>query len=131
VDALEHYAWGGLGALMGRRPPHPFESVPETLALFAADEPSARARLRAWIEGPDASAVTPFDALVRSVCEIFGVAEDDFRRGSRTRLASSARAVVCRRAVGELGLSVTEVARALGLTHAAVSKASARSAGEK
>lgn len=128
VDALEAYPWGGLGALMGHRAPYPFESVRATLELFAPDEAIARSRLRAWVERPDASAGAPIDALVRSVCGALGISEDDLRRGSRTRLASCARALVCRRAVDELGLSVTEVARALGVTHAAVSKALARSA---
>jgi REP element-mobilizing transposase RayT len=128
VDALERYPWGGVGALMGRRSPHPFESVRETLELFAPNEETARSRLRAWLERPDAAAETPFDALLRGVCDGLGIPADEVRRGLRTRAAAYARALVCRRAVAELGLSVTEVARALGVSHAAVSKALARSA---
>jgi putative transposase len=131
VDALERYPWGGLGALMGRRPPHAFESVRETLELFAPDEETARSRLRAWLERPDASAEPPLDALVREVCADLAVPEADVRGGRRTRLASRARALVCERAVRGLSLSVTEVARALGVSHTAVSQSLARSSHDK
>src|SRR5688572_10779715 len=98
--------------------------VRETLELFAPDEETARSRLRAWLERPDASAEPPLDALVREVCADLAVPEADVRGGRRTRLASRARALVCERAVRGLSLSVTEVARALGVSHTAVSQRS-------
>ena len=131
LDALERYPWCGLAAMIGRRPPLPFESVAETLALFAPDEGTARSRLREWIERPAASTGPALDALVRSVCAELAVPEVDLRGGRRTRLASRARTLVCRRAVNEAGLGVVEVARGLGLSHAAVSQALARSEADK
>jgi chromosomal replication initiation ATPase DnaA len=116
---------------MGSRAAYPFESVRETLELFAPDAQVARLRLRAWIERRDDPVSAPLDALVRRVCEALGVSEDELRLGARTRFASRARTLVCQSAVRDLGLSVTEVARGLGVTHAAVSKALARPADEK
>ena len=133
-EALEHYPWGGLGALLGRRPALPFESVPETLALFGPDEASARSRLRVWLERPEPSppgATSRLDEVIRRVCIELALPEADLRGGRRTSLASRARALVCQRAVREVGLGVMDVARALGLSHAAVSQALRRSAASK
>lgn len=133
LEALERYPWGALGALLGLRPALPFESVRETLALFAPDEEVARTRLRAWLErpGPSTTEGSPLDDLVRKVCVELAVPEADVRGRRRTRLASRARALVCRRAIRECGLGVVEVARALGLSHAAVSQAVRRSPSDK
>jgi hypothetical protein len=117
LEDLERYPWGGLSALLGRRPPLPFESVSDTLALFAADEASARSRLRTWMEGsePAGRPDAPLDALLRQVC---------------AELAVLDRALLCRRAV-QAGLGVVDVARALHLSHAAVSQAARRSSSDK
>jgi putative transposase len=132
LEDLERYPWGGLSALLGRRPPLPFESVSDTLALFAADEASARSRLRTWMEGsePAGRADAPLDALLRRVCAELAVLEADVRGGRRTQRASRARALLCRRAV-QAGLGVVDVARALHLSHAAVSQAARRSSSGK
>lgn len=133
VDSLARYPWSGLGALLGLRPALPFESVAETLALFAPGEEAARTRLRALLERPGTSAegAPSLDALLCRVCTELAVPEDDVRLGRRTQLASRARALVCVRAVREAGLGVVEVARALGLSHAAVSQAIRRSLSDK
>ncbi len=55
VEALERDRWCGYGALVGMRPPRPFESVGATLALFADQPDEARWRLRARMSDPDAS----------------------------------------------------------------------------
>jgi hypothetical protein len=117
LEDLERYPWGGLSALLGRRPPLPFESVSDTLALFAADEASARSRLRTWMEGsePAGRPDAPLDALLRQVC---------------AELAVLDHALLCRRAV-QAGLGVVDVARALHLSHAAVSQAARRSSSDK
>jgi REP element-mobilizing transposase RayT len=130
VTSLERYPWGGLGALLGRRDAWAFESVAETLALFAPDVGTARSRLLGLLERPTASAcerASVLDGMIRRVCAELAVAETDLRSGRRTRAASRARAIVCRRAVREAGLGVVEVARALRLSHAAVSQAARRS----
>jgi chromosomal replication initiation ATPase DnaA len=103
------------------------------LALFAPDEASARMRLRARMERPEppSSVASPLDDLVRSVCVELAIAETDVRGGRRSRLASRARALICRRALRECGLGVMDVARALGLSHAAVSQAVRRSLRDK
>jgi REP element-mobilizing transposase RayT len=134
LEALERYPWGGLGALVGRRRALPFESVADTLALFGCDEATARSRLLAWLEGPEPSDPSPasgLDGVIHRVCAELALSEADLRGGRRTALASRGRALVCVRAVRELGLGVTEVARALGLSHAAVSQAVRRSRADK
>jgi REP element-mobilizing transposase RayT len=133
VDALARYPWGGLGALLGLWPALSFESVAETLALLAPNETDARDRLRALVKRPDPSpnGALSLDALLRRVCDELGVAEADVRGGRRTALVSRARALVCARAVQEAGLGVVDVARALSLSHAAVSQAIRRSLSDK
>jgi REP element-mobilizing transposase RayT len=126
LDGLARYPWCGLGALLGRRSPLPFESVAETLDLFGPDEATARAQLRAWLGPRDEAPRPQLDRIIRDVCTEFGVLEADLRSGRRTSGASRARARVCLRAVDGAGLGVVEVARALGLSHAAVSQALAR-----
>jgi hypothetical protein len=124
---LERYPWGGLGALVGRRPALPFESVAATLALFAPDATGARSRLRTWLERPEPAVESPsLDEVIRRACLELAVPASDLRAGRRSALASRARALVCRRAVQELGMPVTEVARGLGLSHGAVSRAARR-----
>lgn len=49
LKGLEAYAGCGYGALVGRRPPRPFESVGDCLSLLAADPATARVRLRRWM----------------------------------------------------------------------------------
>lgn len=134
LEALERYPWGALGALLGHRPTLPFESRAETLALFGPDEASALSRLRAWMERPEPPpprAAAPIDELIRRICAELALPEADLRGGRRTSLASRARALVCQRAVLEGGLGVMNVARALGVSHAAVSQALRRPAANK
>jgi REP element-mobilizing transposase RayT len=130
LGALETYLWCGHGALLGRRPPLPFEAVSETLALFGEVEDVARERLRAWMELSDeveASArvghTEDLARIIREVCSTLGVGEGDLRAGRRFAPVSRARAVVCERAVRELGMRPRDLARALGLSEAAVSLA--------
>ena len=49
VKALEGYAWCGHGALVGIRPPRPFECVAAALSLFAVQPEEARRRVRVWM----------------------------------------------------------------------------------
>ena len=116
AEALEHFRWCGLGALLGHGSPRPFEAISETLALFAADRQEARQHLRSRLGGPwpvfpppatraettpSQPALVPslgFDALIRDVCDRYLV-----------------------RAAAELGLAGAEIARRLGITRAAVS----------
>jgi REP element-mobilizing transposase RayT len=128
IETLEGYPWGAYSALVGRRDAYDFESVAATLRLFGPDEAAGRRALRAWLERPPpADEASPLDALIRRTCLELGVDEAELRAGRRTRPASRARALICRRAVGDLELRVSEVARALGLCHAAVCQAARRS----
>jgi REP element-mobilizing transposase RayT len=157
LEELERYRWSGHAALLGRRPPWPFESVGEVLALFADDAGRARRRLRAWMaetddDGPGVEpaaaagpppAATPRDrrpprvghpktgdlaALIDAVCTWFGAAPSDLRRGSRDGRSTRARAVICHVAVARWRIANHEVARALGVSSAAVSQALPRGA---
>ncbi len=46
---LATYPWCGQGALVGTRPPLPFESVSAVLTLFAPDPDEARRRVQIWM----------------------------------------------------------------------------------
>ena len=121
---LESYPWSSYGALIGRREPLPFESISATRAIFGGAPAVARERLRAWISrepAPRRCAVS-LDDLIRDTCLRHAVAEADVRAGRRTSAAIRARAEICRRAVVELELRASVVARALGLTRSAVSQ---------
>jgi len=136
--ALERFPWCGLGALLGRRAPRPFEAVAATLALFDPDPERARTNLRARLGGPLPAPISPlqdpcgapvrprpppsgFEALLRDVCSRFGLTEGQLRSNGRTRMLAAARSEVVLRAASELGLSGAEVARRLGVTKSAVS----------
>ena len=129
VPDLEHYRWTSLPALTGRRHPFAFESVRETLAVFAEDPLLARRRLLAWVArapSPAAEPAASLEALIRDVCRANAVDEAALRDGCRARAVSAARALVCRRAVDELGLAAREVARALAIAESTVSMARRR-----
>ena len=125
LTGLELHPWSGYGAITGRRPALPFESVPETLALFGPEPATARVQLREWLDDPrpPATRADRLEELIRDVCRTLGLTETMLTSRARTQLVSRARALVCKRAVTELGLGVVEVARALGFSHAAVSQA--------
>jgi REP element-mobilizing transposase RayT len=133
------FPWCGLGALLGVRPPHPFESVSETLALFDRDPVRARACIRSWFGSADinnafdreilprASLTTEptrfagLEELQQEICRGFGVSPTALRSRQRGRTLVAARSALVRTAVVELGASGAEVARWLGLSRAAVS----------
>ena len=125
LSELERYPWSGYGALVGRRDPLPFECVTSTLAAFGDEPERARAELREWIarEPANGTATPSLDELIRETCRAYGVAEGDVRGGRRTPAVICARGAICRRAVHELGLRASHVARAVGLTRGAVSQA--------
>ena len=139
--ALETFPWCGVGALVGRRPPHPFEAVSETLALFDARPACAEQSVRSWLGAPDelegraarldemplsvAPLRTPgpsIDELLRRTCARFGVSEEDLRSGQRGARLASARAELASRAASQLGCSGAQIARMLGITRAGVSR---------
>ncbi len=125
VDHLVRYPWSAYSALVGRRRPFPFEDVRSTLDCFGRDSRSARRSLERWVREPTRQepAPSPLDALIRAVCGELGVSEAELRAGRRRLGVSRARAEVCRRAIDELGLRPTDVARTLGVTRSAASQA--------
>jgi len=142
--ALEGFPWCSVSALVGGRAGLPFEAISETLALFDSSPARARDRLRERLDAPGGVAeqpVTPASAssrsderspvrdigqLVREVCARFGIAEGELRSPRRAERLVAARALVARQAAVELGCSGAAIARALGVTRAAVSKILAR-----
>jgi REP element-mobilizing transposase RayT len=125
---LERYEWSGYAALLGLRPSLEFESVAEALAPFGPDARTARERLRAWI-ALDPRAIDEerggrdLARLIQEICASTGVAETDLRAGRRFRVVTKARALVCQRAVRELGIQPRALARILHLSEGAVSQA--------
>jgi REP element-mobilizing transposase RayT len=125
LTELERYPWCSYAALVGRREPLAFESVAAALEVFGPAPEIARERLRGHVSRTPESSRRPtsLDELIRQICSEHAVAEADLRAGRRIRAVSRARAEVCKRAVAELGLGRTAIARALGIAHSAVVQA--------
>jgi REP element-mobilizing transposase RayT len=138
--ALEQLRWCGLGALVGRRAPLPFEAVTETLELFDVDPQRARQRIRDRLAAPASLDSAParipmrpvlpptpaFDELLRQVAARYGLEPAQIHSRRRTSAVTGARNELAFRAASELGLSGAEIARRLGLTASAVSGMLAR-----
>ena len=137
LEALADYPWCGHGALVGATPPRPFEASAEALALFGSPARAWDAVARAesvsepcqWRRSPTPSRApllraggAEFDALLRSSALSAGVTREAILSPARSRDITRARAVVATRAVCDLGLSMAEVARRLGVSRPAVSQ---------
>jgi REP element-mobilizing transposase RayT len=140
LDALASYPWCGHGALMGVRPALAFEAVGPALSLFDADPRQAREELAEWMaslgdgavpapagaEGAAPRADAPRSALrelLRAACVHYGIAPHELGSGSKQRRIARARSAVAFIAVVELGETGVAVARALGVSRAAISAA--------
>ncbi len=139
---LETFAWCGHGALTRARAPRPFESPEEARRLLADDPIEAIRCLRGWMEHPDpASSIRPpppaassrawcvrsgggdIEDLIAAVCAERGIAATAILSGRLQRDLVAARREIARRAVTELGIAGCEVARALRLSPASISRA--------
>ena len=127
-DGLAEYPWCGHGALIGRRGPLPFEAVSTALSFFGSDLRSARACLAEFMERPEKEVPNTLDQLIAAVCLEHGVSIDDLRSRCRNRPTTRARTLICQRAINDLGLRQTDVAKALGITELAVFQALKRPA---
>lgn len=143
AGALERFPWCGHGALIGVHPPRSFESPCETLALLACDPRDAihllRHRMATGAEPPiplpagesthpEAVQQTrecplAIERLIAEVCAGHGISRANLLRKCRIREFVDARREVISRAVVEAGFSGSEVARALGVSEATVSRA--------
>ena len=140
LEALAAYPWSGHAALAGARPPHRFEAVEATLGLFGPDEQRARSELMLWMaraegageasHGARARALAPDPApaddlpdLMWAASEHYELAPGALASGAKIPRVSRARAAVAYVAVVELGARGAAVARTLGVTRAAISKA--------
>ena len=139
VAALERYPWCGLGALMGHRVVHPFEAGHEALALFGTQPTHAREQLRALLGDREARPVGSnlcdrearlvvpalsgrgFQELLHEVCSGLDVSPAQLGSRSRSPRLAAAWSRVAMRAARDLGLSGAEIARAMGISRAAVS----------
>ena len=142
VDDLERYRWTGHAALVGFASAAPFHDTRNALRLFDENEAIARAAVRALMRCSDealdalpeidGAKSDPVAALVESPCEvdpavalsnliarvcaIQRIPEAELRRGSRNRPVSLARATIAYLAFHDLGISLAEVARQLGVS---------------
>lgn len=150
LDSLARFPWSGHGALIGMRPPFPFEAVGDALALFGDEVRNARARLMAWmsriepeVNEPDGEpvAIDPaalystivephgrigLDVLLSAASARYGVSIDELRSRSKQPHITRARAAIAWVAVVELGVSGRLVSAALGVNPSTVSSALAR-----
>jgi REP element-mobilizing transposase RayT len=129
LSALRCFPWSGHAALIGDSP-QAFHSCVEALALFGDDLATARLRLIRFMrsgmkEAPQSAVESPIDrlrALVREVCNSYGIDTEGLGRGHRDRVTSRARTVIAFRAATELGLTHAAIARAVGVSSSAVSR---------
>jgi REP element-mobilizing transposase RayT len=149
LEALATYPWSGHSALVGARPALPFEAVEPTLQLFDENLGRARAELLAWMGRDEEAPVAPagaaapggtvasappaaavpqrergdLSALLRAVCQHYGLEAHELASGRKTPRIVRARSVVAYVAVIELGQIGRTVAGALGVSRASVSAA--------
>ena len=142
VDELDRHCWTGHAALIGRTSAAAFHDTRNALRLFDENEAIARASVRALMRCGDesleaerevvgakddpaampAESACDFDPaqalaeMITRVCGVQRIPEQDLRNGSRCRAVSLARATVAYLAFHELGVSIAEVARQLGVT---------------
>ena len=149
VSSLEDLAihpWTGHAGLLGRIEAQPFHAVRETLRVFGGTPREARGQLVSLMEvgleeaafdsrpssGPEASLRTRGEdariaAAAAELCRRFELEVSTLRSRARDRAVSRARAAVAVRAVHELGVPLTRVARWLGVSKGSLSRAVARS----
>ena len=142
VDDLDRHRWTGHAALVGRATAAPFHDTRNALRLFDENEAIARAAVRALMccsdEAPDGeheidrAKSDPVAAPVESACEVDParalaelvarvcanqhIPEAELRSGARRRPVSLARATIAYLAFHDLGVSLAEVARQLGVS---------------
>jgi REP element-mobilizing transposase RayT len=123
LATLVDYRWCGHGALAKRRPTLAFEDAEVPFALLGTLE-----ALDTWMmSSPQMRApLDAFDALLEEVCRDLCVDRIEVLAGGRTKDDCSARRMVCERAVRELKLARSEVARRLHISPAAVTQTLAR-----
>jgi REP element-mobilizing transposase RayT len=142
---LARHRWTGHAALIGRAPAMPFHDTRAALDLFSERLVFARASVRELMGSTSGAELaekpwdtdvapaakredpcTPADParalaeLIARVCTSQCVCEADLCSGSRRRPVSRARAVVAVVAVHELGVSLAETARTLGVSRQAL-----------
>jgi REP element-mobilizing transposase RayT len=146
LGALASYPWCGHGALVGARPALAFEAVGPALALFDEDPARARAELLEWMARDDAPPAPPAaplpppasraDApaprsesrgdladLLRAACRHYAIEAHELSSGRKTPRIVRARSVVAYVAVVAMRERGLVVARALGVSRAAISAA--------
>jgi hypothetical protein len=146
VGTLGRFPWCGHGALTGERPARPFEAPTATLRLLADEPTEARRLLRHWMQQivdssdlstgplngppaseprPDADHLTPgpLTELIQAVCTAHDLSPRVLASRKRNRAILEARSELARRATQDLGFQSREVARALGVSDAAISRA--------
>jgi REP element-mobilizing transposase RayT len=142
ADELDRHRWTGHAALVGCVAAAPFHDTREALRLFDENEAVARASVRAMMRCADQAPGTEHEVegaksdpvaapvessrevdpvlaltkLIARVCTAQRIREAELRRGSRCRPVSLARATIAYLAFHELGVSLAEVARQLGVS---------------
>jgi REP element-mobilizing transposase RayT len=143
AGALEQFPWCGHGGLTGARQPYPFESRSETLALLAHDPQEAIHQLRRRMAKATAEPLValpagkpdrparvqasrgrglPIDRLIAETCARLGIDRAELLRGRRSQRVVAARREIALKGVLEEGLSGREVARALCVSGATISR---------
>jgi REP element-mobilizing transposase RayT len=131
VDELAAYPWTGHSVLMGRCRA-PFQSTAEVLAAFSSDTGAARKVLERWMTDedmeqsePSRDAASILEGVVSRVCRELGIGPAALLVRPAPRRISGARARIAYLA-SEAGVPLVEVARRLGMSASATSRARRR-----
>ncbi len=127
IAELPSFAWCSYGALIGRRPAYAFEDVNAVWTLLGEDRRAARVSLAERVAEsssepePDAMKLS-VSALAEEVMRRFDLTEGSLF--SKRRQAMEARATLIDEAKRRLGLSGRQIARALRISEASITRAS-------
>jgi REP element-mobilizing transposase RayT len=123
-ERADDYPWSGQGALVGRRPAMPFESVQATARALGIERSEVGSFIRREAIAPvgagaalEPDQIDELDRLIVAACARHGV--DARSLAAAHHAARAARAEICVRATSSLDLRLTEIARRLGISYAA------------
>ncbi len=140
---LESHPWTGHGGLLGKIEPQPFHAIRETLGVFGTTDRQAREQVRSLMEvgirEPDvdpwgSAAPDGHDAMLAEagaeISRRFRLDATALHSRLRNRDVSRARVALAVHAIHELGISLTHVAKWLGVSKGSLSRAVSRGCGD-
>jgi REP element-mobilizing transposase RayT len=124
-NGMSDYPWSGYGALVGRRPPRPFEAVEETVRALGMERNQLADRVAQVALEPAAlgaslepDQIDELERLISDCCARHGIERATLR--SRRTHVREARIEICSRAATALDLTLAEISRHSGIPYETV-----------